>query len=224
MTASYNSVKALLSRGISRPSLYEVLVPLGIGGLNAQEQLRFLCSKTAVPPVSVNTIAVNGHEAMGVTREQPTFVQFTSPFSITVISDRDYTVYKALKRWLDTVATNANPNRIGGVNGQSQRISYYDTFRRNIILKKLEQQGGRGTREPNSYSEPFRIEFNNAFPVNIGEDAYPTLTKSFLSAVPLVIAMWPMALMGAYLFSRNGGSETKKVDVLPSETKGEQES
>ena len=29
--------------------------------------------------------------------------------------------------------------------------------------------GGRGTREPNSYSEPFQIEFNNAFPVRLGE-------------------------------------------------------
>ena len=169
MTASYESVKALLSRGISRPSLYEVLVPLGIGNQQAIEQLRFLCSNTAVPPVAVNTITVNGHEAMGVTREQPTFIQFTSPFSVTVIADREYTVYKAMKSWMDTIAINANPGRIGGVNGQSQRISYYDGFRRDIVLKKLEQQGGRGTREANSYSEPFRIVFNNAFPVNIGE-------------------------------------------------------
>tara|TARA_R110002012_G_scaffold151435_1_gene311357 strand:+ start:200 stop:850 length:651 start_codon:yes stop_codon:yes gene_type:complete len=171
MTASYESVKALLSRGISKPSLYEVLMPLGAGPGNqdAMEQLRFLCSNTAVPPASVNTIAVNGHEAMGVTREQPTFVQFTSPFSVTVIADKDYTVYKSIKRWLDTIAINANPNSIGGVNGQSQRISYYDNFKKDIILKKLELKGGRGTREANSYSEPFRIVFNNAFPVNLGE-------------------------------------------------------
>ena len=169
MTASYDSVKALLSRGISRPSLYEVLMPLGAGNQPAIEQLRFLCSNTAVPPVSVNTIIANGHEAMGVVREQPTYISFTSPFSVTVISDRDYTVYKAIKAWMNTIAINANPGGILGVNGQSQRISYYDGFRRDIILKKLEQQGGRGTREANSYSEPFRIVFNNAFPVNLGE-------------------------------------------------------
>ena len=48
-------------------------------------------------------------------------------------------------------------------------MRYYDTFKRQITLIKLEQQGGRGTREANSYSEPFRIEFNNAFPVRLGE-------------------------------------------------------
>ncbi len=168
MTASYESVKALLSRGISKPSLYEVLMPLGPANQNAMEQLRFLCSNTAVPPASVSTITVNGHEAMGVTREQPTFVQFTSPFSVTVIADKDYTVYKSIKRWMDTIAINANPNSIPGVNGQSQKISYYDSFKKDIILKKLELKGSRSPKEANSYSEPFRIVFNNAFPVNLG--------------------------------------------------------
>ena len=166
---SYSSVQAILSRGISRPTLYEVLVPLGIGGLAAREQLRFLCNRTAVPEATASTIAVNGHEAMGVTREQPTFVQFSSPFSITVIADRDYTVYKAMRAWFETLGTNVNPSVIGGSNGSSQKIAYYDTFKRNITLKKLEQQGGRGTREAPNYVEPFTIEFNGAFPVRMGE-------------------------------------------------------
>ena len=166
---SYSSVQAILSRGISRPTLYEVVMPLGVGGEAAREQLRFLCNRTAVPEATAATIAVNGHEAMGVTREQPTMVQFSSPFSVTVIADRDYTVYKAMRRWFETLGTNVNPNVIGGLGGASQRVAYYDTFKRNITLRKLELQGGQTTQDPPRYMEPFSIEFNNAFPVRIGE-------------------------------------------------------
>jgi hypothetical protein len=166
---SYDAVKALLSKSISRPTLYQVIMPQSIVDREVNNQLEFLCSAASVPPVSVNTIAVAGQESMGVTREQPTSIVFTSPFSITVISDRNYIVYKAMKRWFDRIAINANPNRFNAIIGQSQRMFYYDSFKRDIVLKKLEQEGGRGTREANSYYEPFHIEFNNAFPVNIGE-------------------------------------------------------
>lgn len=37
---------------------------------------------------------------------------------------------------------------------------------------------------------------------NLGYEAYPGFTKSFLSAVPLVLTIWPMLLMGAYAFSK----------------------
>ena len=49
----FSDVKALLSRGISRPTLYEVIMPLNPGDQNAVEQLRFLCSKTSVPEAVV---------------------------------------------------------------------------------------------------------------------------------------------------------------------------
>ena len=172
---SYDAVRALLDKGVSRPTLYQVEIafPRGIAAQETNRQLEFLCSKTAVPPASINTLAVNGHEDMGVVREQPTVVTFNSPFQITVISDRNYTVYKDIKAWYDTIAINANPYQraipLVGVGGASQRINYYDSYKRQITLKKLELQGGRGSREANSYAEPFRIEFNNAFPVRIGE-------------------------------------------------------
>ena len=173
---SIDDVKALVSKGVSRPTLYQVIVnlPQEAAGLsrNLNDNLEILTTKASVPSTAVNTIAVNGHEAMGVTREQPTVVTFNSPFSIQVMADRDYTVYKAIKRWLDLVAINANPNeRRFGANGQSQRMRYYDTYASTIELKKLEFQGGRGSREPNSYMEPFRIIFNNCFPVRLGEIA-----------------------------------------------------
>ena len=108
---SIDDVKALVSKGVSRPTLYQVIVnlPQQVAGLNRNlnDNLEILTTKASVPSTAVNTIAVNGHEAMGVTREQPTVVAFNSPFTIQVMADRDYTAYKAFKRWLDQVAVNA---------------------------------------------------------------------------------------------------------------------
>jgi Fe-S-cluster-containing dehydrogenase component len=41
------------------------------------------------------------------------------------------------------------------------------------------------------------------FKTNVGNTPYPELTKGFLSAVPLVLVLWPALLMGAYAFTRN---------------------
>lgn len=38
------------------------------------------------------------------------------------------------------------------------------------------------------------------FRMDLGETPYPELTRGFLSAVPLVLTIWPMLLMGAYAF------------------------
>ena len=160
---SYNSVRALLQKGISRPTLFQVIMPIG---RLAQDQLTFLCKTASVPEVAVDTIAVNGHESLGVVREQATLVTYSKPFSITVISDRDYTVYKEMRKWFDTLAKNANPNErgLGGfaVTGSSQRMNYFDAVTRQITLKKLEQNGEQG------YDQPFEVEFNNAYPIRLG--------------------------------------------------------
>ena len=161
---SYQSVKALLSQGISRPTLFQVIIPVN---RQAQSQLTFMCKTASVPEVAVDSISINGHESLGVVRDQATLVSYSKPFSITVISDRDYTVYKAIREWFDTLARNANPNaRIpGGFGGSSQRMGYFDNVKRQITLKKLEQNGSSGN---NGYFQPFEVEFNNAFPVRMG--------------------------------------------------------
>jgi ferredoxin len=41
------------------------------------------------------------------------------------------------------------------------------------------------------------------FPANVGTTPYPELTKGFLSAVPLVLTIWPALLMGAHAFTRH---------------------
>lgn len=57
------------------------------------------------------------------------------------------------------------------------------------------------------------------FPANVGEKPYPELTKGFLSAVPLVLVMWPMLLMGAYTFNN---AKAKNEAVSLEKTIGEE--
>lgn len=163
---SYTAVQSLLSKGVSRPTLYQVILPVP-GQTNAQ--LEFLCKSAAVPEVRANTIAVNGHESLGIVREQTTQIVYGNPFSITVISDRDYTVYKGIRSWFETMNVSPSASR-------SQRINYYDSFKRQITLRKLEQGGKRGL------DEVFTIEFNNTFPVSMGaltlsSDAYDSFME-----------------------------------------------
>ena len=163
---SYDKVTALLSKGVSRPALYQVMVP-GITR-QANDQLEFMCRETRVPEVTSVSITANGHEAMGVVREQPVRVSFASPFSISVISDRDYVVYKAMREWFDSTAQNANPFFLGS--GDSQRINYYREFVRDITLRKLELNGSTNREQDSEgYYSPFEIVFNNAYPIRIGE-------------------------------------------------------
>jgi hypothetical protein len=46
--------------------------------------------------------------------------------------------------------------------------------------------------------------------MDLGETPYPELTRGFLSAVPLVLTIWPMLLMGVYAFrnKEDDGSQT----------------
>ena len=135
------------------------------------DQFEYLCKQVTLPPVSANTIAVNGHEAQGVVREQVTSIMFSSPLTITMISDRDYTTFKAIReKWFDSLSTNANPNQFGGFTGAVQRVSYYNDVKDDITLVKLEQNGDpKDLSKPFGYYEPWRARFNNAFPVNVGE-------------------------------------------------------
>ncbi len=49
------------------------------------------------------------------------------------------------------------------------------------------------------------------FRADLGTTAYPELTRDFLSAVPLVLVIWPALLMGAYAFTKRR-EELAQVD------------
>ena len=172
---SYTKVQALLSKGVSRPTMYHVIVPRMSG--QSQEQLTMLVKNTQVPEVSINTITANGHDAQGVVRECPAHVIYGKPFTITVIADRDYTVYKDMRKWFDSIVKNANPFELSPLErGQGQRAEFYDTITSDIELIKLENNRGA------TLYSPFSVVFNKAYPVRIGEltlasDAFNTLME-----------------------------------------------
>lgn len=59
------------------------------------------------------------------------------------------------------------------------------------------------------------------FPSDLGTTPYPQLTQEFLSAVPLVLTIWPALLGGFYLFSKRR-EQTTATDVSESEKEGKQ--
>ena len=176
---SYSSVKSLLSQGVSRPTMYQVIIPRI--GVAANDQIELLCKATSVPEMSVTTLNANGHDAQGVVRYNPAHMTYAQPFSITIISDRDYTVYRAMKGWLNTITTNSNPIAGGAI--AAQKANYYDAIKSTITLRKLENNGKVSDERPGRQEErgaifsPFLVRFNNAYPVRMGElalasDAY----------------------------------------------------
>jgi hypothetical protein len=113
---------------------------------------------------------------MGITRQQPISMVFGKPFTMTIIENSDFLVYKEIRRWMDLTTQNANTG--GGIfatlGGRSQRMNYYNTYVSDFKLTKLEQAGNQagvtGSQNVNdNYAKPLEITFINAYPVSIGD-------------------------------------------------------
>ena len=129
----------------------------------------------SLPEVSTQVLTVNGHEAQGVVRDQPVAIIYGKPLTLSVISDREYKVYKDLRKWLNRQAINANP--LSGGAGASQKIRYYDDDRmtRTVQIDKLELDG------PQRTFQPWSAVFHKAFPVSLGPiDMDTASTDSFV--------------------------------------------
>jgi hypothetical protein len=160
---TYSQAKAILGRGPSRPTLYQVILPVG-----NNDYLKFFCKATFIPEVRSERISAVGHDAIGIERQQATRIMYGKPFEITILEDRTFQTYKTIKEWFDQTASNSN--RSGGGGGgpnPSQRMSYYSTIVKDITLRKLENPGtiGRGGGSP---TPVLTVEFKNAYPVRIG--------------------------------------------------------
>ena len=166
---SYQSAQALLNRGVSRPTLYSVQLPQSFISRQTNDYVNFFCVQTAIPEVMVNTAFIPGQENMGIVREQPTGIQFSKPFTMSIIENSDFTVYKELRSWFDRTAQNANQF----VNNRNVRMQYYDTYTSDMEIIKLEQTANQtgilGEVFDNSnYKQTLRVKFINAYPINIG--------------------------------------------------------
>ena len=189
---SYHTATALLERGPSRPTLYAVRIPR-ISPF-ANRYLGFYCQDTAIPEIRVDTVLANGHENMGIVREQPTNVVYAKPFEMTIIENPNFSIYKEMKNWLDSTTINAN--QLGAIlgGGRSQRQNYYTSFVSDMELVKLEQSVVNDVDDPSDkffddygYDSPLRVKFINAYPISIGAiqlgsnlvDTPTTFTVSF---------------------------------------------
>ena len=169
---SYEAAKGLMSKSVSRPTLYSVQLPVPFVSREVNDYLNFFVSQVTIPEARAQTIAVNGHENMGVVREQATNILYGKPLTMTVIENSDFLVYKAMREWFDRTAQNANQG--GGLTGdRSIRMTYYDTYSQDIEIQKLEfpDSGSNVTGvslDNANYKNPITVRFINAYPVMVG--------------------------------------------------------
>lgn len=173
-----------MGQGVSRPTLFAIQFP-NLISRQTNEYLRFFCRTTAIPEIRHATVFVNGHERMGISREQPTAVQFGKPFQIEVIEDSNFSVYKDMRSWFDLTAQN--------INGfGSQRMNYYDSYTQDMTLTKLElpsnMVGALGAADSiANYKQVLSVKFINAYPISIGaisldqsnDNSFTTFNVSF---------------------------------------------
>ena len=173
-----------MNRGVSRPSLFSLQLPPAVNR-RTNDYLNLFCRATAIPEVRTATAFVNGHERMGISREQPTAIRFGKPFTIEVIENSEFTTYQDLRAWFDTTCGSLAPTA-------SQRMNYYNTFVQDMTLHKLElpnSHGGLlGALDPNAnYKRVLSVDFVKAYPISISainlnsdaRDSFTTFSVSF---------------------------------------------
>lgn len=177
---SYDAAAALLRTGPSRPTLFSVSMPQISGEVN--DYLNFFCKATSIPSLSLETASLNGQTNMGIVRQQPLAMIYGKPFTMTVIENSDFTVYKAMREWIDLTTQNANQTGAFGFGGRSHRQNYYDTYTNDFTLTKLEQPdnitGVNGGTLNQNYKQPLKVTFLNAYPVEISSLGLDTSSQN----------------------------------------------
>ena len=195
---SYAVVEALLDKGPSRPTLYNVRLPVGSPGVDGftYEYAGILCVSVNLPETRTNTITANGHDFQGIVRDQPTHVVFGKPLTVTLVADRDYKAYKSLLSWFGRTANQGSPVGDGG-GPRVQRMEFHDQMTADIRLDKLEfpskSKGGKGGGSSimgytDKYKTVLSFKFLNCFPMSIGAvslgsdrtDSYATYDVEFM--------------------------------------------
>ena len=163
---TYSGAKAMLSMGPSRPTLYQVILP-EVGG-NVNDYLKFYCQATSVPEVKAERISVISHDAIGIERQQTSRIHFGKPFTITVIENADFAVYRGIRKWFDQQTSNLNRGSGGSGPNPSMRPAYYSEIVRDFTLKKLENPREVDPRGGQELETTMEFTFKNAYPVRMG--------------------------------------------------------
>mgnify|MGYP006240877947 CR=1 FL=1 len=158
----YSKAIGLLSKSVSRPTFYKVILPNRFIGGATNEYLEYFCQAASIPEVRMEAVAVRGHTDNGVTRGQPTLMIWGKPLRIDVIENSDFSVHKDFKRWMNRQALNANTDT------GSMKINYYDTVTGDIKLEKLELPEG-GSLFGGDYRTVLTVTFVNAYIKALGD-------------------------------------------------------
>lgn len=168
---SYDKAIGQLKNGVSRPTLFKLVLPGKFVGRETNDYLEYFCTRTALPSIRYETIQELGHTNQGIVRLQPSNLIFTNPFEITVIENSDFTVHKDMKKWMDETGTNIKQE--GGSGGKRHiRLKYYKQIVGDIELIKLELPDNQDG--DNEYKEVMKAKFLNAYPMAIGPLQFDT--------------------------------------------------
>jgi len=99
--ANINDFKSRLRGGGARANQFKVTLPFpgyaAVGGETSD--LAFLCTATAIPGQTVATVPVNFRGRVLNLAGDRTF----NPWSITVLNDTDFKIYRAMERWMNGI-------------------------------------------------------------------------------------------------------------------------
>jgi hypothetical protein len=183
--ASYEKAKSLLTRGISRPTLYSVNIPRLTSEEN--EYLQLFCKSVSIPGISHEVVTVLGQENLGVQRDQPVSVKFGADgkLDLEVIENSNFDMYKAFRKLFDQTAEGSNPGSgsvlglLSGISSsRTQRMKYYDNYVFDMNISKLEFPDSRNYNlnildDPmnNNYRKVQTFNFVNTYVTSISEMA-----------------------------------------------------
>jgi len=167
--ANINDFKARLKGGGARANQFKVTMPFpgysAVGGETAD--LAFLCSAAALPGSNVAVTPVNFRGRILNLTGDRTF----NPWSITVMNDTDFKLYRAFERWMNGM-NNMTDNE-GLTNPADYQVDFFvDQLDRNgDTLKSYTFRGGFPTAlsdialdyGTNNEVETFTVEFSYQF-------------------------------------------------------------
>ena len=144
--ASYEQAKAFINNSVSRPTLYSMEITgkniVGTsptGGLNdfETEYFKLFCNNIELPGLDYEQITTIGQEAMGIQRSTPAGILFGAGnrMRFSAIESSDFTVYNSLRKLFEAAAAEGG-NPYG--NFRAQRMNYYNDYKFNVSVKKLE--------------------------------------------------------------------------------------
>ena len=136
---SYTQALALMNKGRSNPSDYQIILPQSVALLspdgNIQDYLRFFCRAVTLPGITHNVTQLRGQENVGIARNVMTGRTYGSPVVMTFSERSDLVIYTTLKRWMDTAFIGSEQlNR----NSRSLRANFHDNVTNDVIIQKLE--------------------------------------------------------------------------------------